>query len=257
MESNKNKAGLVEQQSQRTLLLQKIKDLLASADPDTWRKGGDEFVSGRVQDKPRQTWEEIYSLEISKGTLVFRRSTPLKSEFLGRGFVLTRAGNPEYFVELRAKGWHHSELTDPYKRSRNTDNAFTLLAETNIAEELYAYVTDSYNSYHNQKQAEFDREVYTILKLLPEKLQNDASHSWEQVQVDDMEVKFVGKSNEIQIEVSRKKENGRFFYSLVGKRLRELSKVRDEALAKEIFEAVEELGQTSRLLTLSKALENL
>ena len=66
-----------------------------------------------------------------------RKSLPVKSDFAGRGFVLIPISTPNYTTEIRGKGWHHSELTDPFKRSRLADRTCNVLADGEIAAKLY------------------------------------------------------------------------------------------------------------------------
>lgn len=242
---------------QRSVLLQKIRDLLAGADPDTWRKGGEPLNSERTFEKPRTEWEEVYTLEISKGTLVFRRSTPLKSEFLGKGFKLMSYTKPEFYVELRPLGWHHSELTDPFKRSRMADRSCTVLAESSIAEELFAYVEQAYLDYHTQKQSEFDREATLIIKKLLEGLKHETVNTWKQSQPEEDEICYSSRVGDCTVDVSCITKSGREQFLIRVKRGKSIALIKDSALGSDLYSAVDELGQTSRLQTLSKVLEGL
>jgi len=254
---NDKKVDLQSQKSQQELLLEKIEHLLAATDPDDWRKGGTPLNPNDRFKKPRYTWEEIYTLPIPAGVLAIRKSTPVKSDFLGRGFMLMPQGAPCFTVELRPHGWHHSELTDPYKRTQNSDTSFRVLCEGEIAVKIYRQIEKSYDEYHNAQQRDFDKEAYDFASRLPALLREETTSLWERIEETPGDVHFITEMNDMRIEVVHnfiaKREN----YALSINKLRLRSNIDDRVLAKEVFEAVEQLGMTSRLHTLSQALEEL
>jgi hypothetical protein len=253
---DQNKAmNLAEQKSQQDLLFDKIKALLKDTDPECWRKGGDPLSPSDRFEKPRYTWELVYTLAIPSGVLVARSSTPVRSDFQGRGFMLLPVGAPIFTIEMRAPGWHHSELTDPYKRSRFSDRRCSVLAEGSIAKSLYQHIEQVYESYHNAKQKDFDKEAYDYVCKLPAKLKEETSNKWERIEEVPGEVHFVAVLNGMKIDVNRKYVGERECYDLTVSKLRVASKIQDRVLAKELFHSAEELGLTSRLMSLTKALE--
>lgn len=245
------------QKSQQELLMEKIEHLLDRTDPDQWRKGGEALNPNDRFKKPQFTWEEVYTLPIPSGVLAARKSLPVKSDFLGRGFMLIPVAPPEFTVELRPHGWHHSELTDPYKRTRLSDRSCRVLCEGEIAEKIYSRVETAYQSFHNAQQVAFDKEAYDFAAKLPGKLREETTSLWERVEETPGDVHFLSEMNGLAIDVARNYINERENFLLTISKLRLESRIKDRTLIKELFQAVEQLGTTSRLHTLSQALEEL
>lgn len=254
---DKQEVDLRSQKSQQELLMEKIEHLLDRTDPDQWRKGGRPLDPNDRFKKPQFTWEEVYTLPIPSGVLAARKSLPVKSDFLGRGFMLIPVAPPEFTIELRPHGWHHSELTDPYKRTRLSDRSCRVLCEGEIAEKIYFRVEAAFNSFHNAQQVAFDKEAYDFVSKLPPKLREETTSLWERTEETPGDVHFLSEIDGLQIDVARNHVNERENYELTVSKLRLESKIKDRALIKELFEAVEQLGTTSRLHTLSQALEEL
>jgi len=172
-------------------------------------------------------------------------------------FMFVPLGAANFTVELRATGWHHSELTDPYKRSRLSDRSCSVLAEGKIAQKLYQYVDERYHEYYHNKQLEFDQEASDYVRQLPGMLKEETVNKWEREEDTPGEVHFRSSVNGMQIDVCRTFIDEREQYSLkISKRGLE-SQIQDLALIKAVYQSVEDLGQTSRLMTLTKALEQL
>lgn len=242
---------------QRELILAKIHTLIDRADPDTWRRGGEKLHSDMHFEKPRKTWEEVYTQQIDQGTLVFRKSTPVTAQFLGKGFNLIPAADPQITVELRAPGWHHSELTDPNRRSQLSDRTCHVLAEGAIAQELLDHVEQTYEAFHNARQKEFDKEALALITMLPARLEEETVDTWDRTEDIPGEVHYTAVVDDCTVDVSRKHLGERQMFALLVSRRNMSSSIKDIELIKTVYECVEELGQTSRLLTLSKALEYL
>ena len=257
-DSSENTAeNLTEQNSQRELLIDKIRLILERSDPELWRKGGGSLDEDQRFEKPRHTWEEVYCLDIPAGTLVLRCSTPVKSEFVGRGFGLKPIADPNYSTEIRAKGWQHAELTDPFKRSRIADRTCKVLADGWIARDLFQYLDNSYQTYFRNKQVEFDQQAYDYVLKLPKKLEGEVLDTWRRSEEIPGDVHFTCFMDGYELDVSKTYLEDREEYNLVVKTRRLETKINDRGLVKEIFTCVNELGQTSRLVTLTKALEEL
>lgn len=241
--------------SQRALILEKIHALIDRADPDSWRHGGDRLRPDTHLLKPQKTWEEVFTQDIEKGTLVFRCSIAVTCEFLGRGFKPVPVSDPQYTVELRARGWHHSELTDPNRRSQLSDRTCHILAEGDIAVELFQHVEETFASFHCARQAEFDKQANVLASLLPSRLEEETVNSWDRNEVSPDEVHYTSLIDDCTVDVHRTIVDGREVYGITVSQRNLTSEIADLELVREVFTAVEELGQTSRLMTLSKALE--
>ena len=171
--------------------------------------------------------------------------------------MLIPAAPPQFTVELRPHGWHHSDLTDPYKRTQSADRSCRVLCEGDIAIKIYKQIEKAYNNFHDAQQSSFDKEVYDFACRLPALLREETTSLWERIEETAGDVRFVTEMKEMRIEVVHNFIGQRENYELNVTKLRLRSNIKDRALAKEIFEAVEQLGTTSRLHTLSQALEEL
>lgn len=254
---SKEKEEIQNQKSQQELLLDKIRHILKKTNPELWKKGGYPLNMEERFEKPRQFWEELYSLDIPTGVLAIRSSTPVKSEFAGRGFQLKASDKPIYSTEIRASGWHHSELTDPYKRSQISDRTCTVLAEGEIAKDIYFYVEDSYDKHFHVKQQEFDKKAYEFVCSLPQRLKKETLSNWERVEDKVGEIHYVSSIDKLTVDVAKVYQEERELYTLHVKDKQLVTEIKNQGIAKDLFHAVEDLGQTSRLMTLTRALEQI
>lgn len=249
--------GLKEQASQQELLLTKIRHILEKTNPEFWKKGGAPLNPNERFEKPRQAWEEVYCLDIPTGVLVLRRSTPLRSEFAGRGFQLHYNDDPKYSTEIRAAGWHHSELTDPYKRSQISDRTCTILATGKIAKDIYYYVEETYNSHFGKLQKQFDKNAYELACALPKRMKKETLDNWERIDDSSDEIHFISVIDKLKVDVSFLKLDNKDSYKIVISQKQLKTIIDNQGIAKDLFHSVEELGQTSRLMTLTRALEQI
>lgn len=245
------------QKSQQELLIEKIQHLLDRTNPEDWRKGGAPLDRNARFKKPQNTWEEIYTLPVPSGVLAMRKSTPVKSDFLGRGFMLAPLSAPEYTVELRPHGWHHSELTDPYKRTQLSDRSCRVLSEGDIAKAIYRQVEEAYMTFHDSQQASFNKEAYDFACRIPALLREETTSLWDRTEETAGEVHFSTEMNGMRLDLVHQFSGGRENFELTISKMRMQAKIDDRMLVKEIYQAVEQLGTTSRLYTLSQALEEL
>lgn len=256
-ENDKNNNKLDNQKSQQELLLDKIRHILHKTNPEYWKKGGAPLDEDERFEKPRQNWEEVYCLDIPTGVLVLRRSTPLRSQFAGRGFQLFYNDIPRYTTEIRAAGWHHTELTDPYKRSQNSDRTKTILAEGEIGKDIYYYVENVYNGHFGKLQSDFDKKTYELVCSLPLRLKKETLDNWERVEDDDGEIHYISVIDEFKVDVSIIRLDGRDKYKVKVSKKQLKTSIDNQGIAEELFKSVEELGQTSRLMTLTRSLEQI
>ncbi len=256
-ENQKRKNALSDHGSQQELLLKKVEDILHRTDVDSWKKGGEPLKHNQLFEKPRKTWEEVYTLNIPAGVLVMRASTPLRSEFVGRGFSHYPAANTNFTVELRAEGWKHTELTDPYARSRSADRSCTLLADGGIARKLYVSLEGIYKNFFSTKVSSFKKEAYLFIQKLINRLRDETIDNWERTEDTPGCVDLSCVVDGYQVTVSKGYYGGREEYALLVKKGSLSTKILDRALTVALYDAVNDLGQTSRLMTLTKALEEL
>lgn len=170
--------------------------------------------------------------------------------------MLVPMAKPNYTVEVRASGWHHSELTDPYKRSRISDRRCDVLAEGKIAHELYNLVESDYNAFHNAQQSEFDRIAHDFIAALPNRLRDETVNRWDRSEDAPGEIHFRATIDGFRIELTRVFVGERETMELSVVKNRVKSCIADRSLVRELFESIEQVGTTSRLMTLTRALED-
>lgn len=248
-------SDVTEHHSQQELLLQKIQRLLQDSDPDRWVKGGEPLQSEMRFEKPRQAWEEVYTYEISAGILVMRSSLPVRSEFQGRGFFLMPNGKPKFSVEVRASSWHHSELTDPYKRSRSADRRLDVLAEGTIAEELYNFIENQYRAFHSEQQEVFNAEVDKFVSKLPHRLKDETVNRWDRTEEISGEIHLTALIDGYSLDCCKTQIGTREKVELIVQKGRRKTTVTDRGLLEELLHSIDQVGQTAKLMTLTKALE--
>lgn len=249
--------NLAEHRSQQELLLEKIQIMLDKTDPERWRKGGKPLDRDERFEKALNAWHEVYTIDLQTGTLVVRKETPVKGDFLGRGFILVPIAPPNHIVELRPSGWHHAELTDYNRRSRFPNRERTLLAEGDLGVTIHKQVQERYNAHFAKKQSEYDNDAYEYVSRLPGRLRDETLNVWERIEDNPGEVRFIASLDDRRIDVMRAFLNNRESFELTVTRHGVESVLKDNGLARDLFESIQELGQTSRLMTLTKVLEQI
>ena len=90
---------------------------------------------------------------------------------------------------------------------------------------------------------------------MPERLKEETVDSWQRDEEIEGETHFRSMLDDHKVDVYRIVEDGREVLGITVEKDKMRSKISDLDLVREVYTAVEELGQTSRLMTLSKALE--
>ena len=117
------------------------------------------------------TWEELFCTDTKNGVLVLRRSTPLVSNFFGGGYTFSEQGLPRFFVEIRSRGWAPKMLIDPYYRSSGgVDKSYRILAEGDVARQLYMEVEGSVREYRDSLKRDFNDSVERLTSNMHEQV---------------------------------------------------------------------------------------
>jgi hypothetical protein len=238
-------------------LVQRIKAILDRTSPSSWVKGGEALNPNVRHDKPRQTWEIVFSTKISAGTLVVRCSIPLSCIFLGKGYQYQPAARESYYVELRGTGWNPAELTDPFKRHETSDRRCEVLASGPLASQIFAYVHHTYENFQQNEMATLKQEAIQIVEKVLGKLRQDpdALGPWEERRETPNEICFINFLDDFCIEACRA-FNGRQEKIFIKVERNGLTTyVDDYSLSYELLSIVYEQEQTSKLQALTKVLE--
>jgi cell division protein FtsI/penicillin-binding protein 2 len=238
-------------------LLERIKSILDRTNPSAWEMGGEVLSPMMRFEKPRQSWELVFATKISAGTLVVRCSLPLKSIFLGKGFQYQPAGRESFYVEVRAKNWHHTEITDPYKRQETSDRRCETLATGQLALQIFMYVKETYEAFHKEQIAEFTQEAEGIVDKAISLMQNDPERLgfWDEISTDSTAHCFYNELDNCRIEIHRVIERRQEKLFIKVQRDNLITTINDYSAARELLKLVVEYEQSNKLQALSQVLE--
>ncbi len=240
-------------------LVQRIKAILDRTSPASWVKSGESLNPSIRYDKPRQTWESVFSTKISAGVLVIRCSTPINSTFLGKGFQYQPAGRDNFFVELRGAGWNPTELTDPYKRQETSDRRCEVLATGPLAYQIFAYVKDTFEAYVKSQMTEFSKDAQEVVESVLAIMRKDPEQlgTWEVRRNNPNEIAYINFMGDFCIEGCRCYNGRQEVLFIRVERNGLVSVIEDLSTAHELLTMVIDQEQSTRLDVLSKVLEEI
>lgn len=239
-------------------LLTKIKKMLTQSDPDKWERAGGELNPAAKQAKPYESWNSVYSMSLPNGVLAVRCALPVKSQYFGGGYTVTPTGRPAYYVELRPRAWDARTLVDPYFRvTLDKDKQVNVLADGDIAETVYKLVTQTLQSFSGARKGEFNAQVAALSATLIDRVEAGKAEDWTKDDSDPTKIAFAATFDTLTVQVTKQisdEKNPSFQLSYQHEEM--ISKASDAALAKNIFELVDDKCRTASLLALSKVLES-
>lgn len=241
-------------------LLAKIEDMLKRTDPGKWRRTGDELNPNGKYAQPRDAWEKTYSISIPNGVLVMRNSQPVRCEYYAGGYTITPHGAANYTVEIRASGWNAMEVVDPSFKAANksTGAKVDVLADGRVAESIYNLVHRTVTAYRETRRREFEAQSVKLLEHLMDRNREMADEHWERnekVEKGGTSTTYTAMIDDTKIEACHRRIDGRDRYTLIFTQDDMTIDTKDANRARDVYEVVEELTSTVRLMALSKVLE--
>lgn len=242
-------------QDQKDNLLIQIKSLIAGTDQRGWRKGGSALSTKERFEKPRDTWERVYTIDVPGGVLVMRCALPIKSEFLGAGYTYSPSGKARYTVELRGVGFRPRELTDPFRTTRIADRRCDVLADGEAALLVFEHVEQYFRAFEQASVKQFEDEVAKLLTTLPSRVKEIRYDKWDTTNELDGTIRYRSEFDGIEVEISKEDLQGIQRYSLKFTKDDLLIDKADRSVAKELFNSISDMGKTAGLMALTKVLE--
>ena len=243
-----------EHKDNNRLLIDRVNGILESTPASDWQQGGHAFKPGIRADKPKETWEWAYCINISSGVLLFRSSVPVRSAFAGRGFVLVALQQPRYTVELRPTAWRLNDLINP-QRVQTANSEFTLLAEGETAYEIFSFVSKRIDSLNQDSLSKLKIASEDLIKKL-EDVEIVNNIFWKDLSEDPEITHFTGEFEEMTIDIYRHysiNEGAKFAMKLSDET--NSVAIKKPMFASQLFRIIEEQFKTSKLVKLAKVLE--
>ena len=238
-------------------LLDKVYALLQQTDPNKWDITDKPLTVDVKIPRAMETWERVYSLVTTDGTLVVRSSQPVRSNYVAGGYRLVATAGENYIVEMRAVGWRAEEITEPWRGYMTPDRKCQQLLEGQLAKELFILVRDRITNYESEQKKGFEEKAQEFLKKLPEMIHRMRGEDWERRDPTQSDRRYVAEFGEIKVNVVRRLNMGSFTYSAFAEKGNLRVDGRDSAVARDLYFEIERLQQVSGLLVLGKALEGI
>ncbi len=239
-------------------LLEKIKQTLASTSPDRWEEAGEPLDSSKKFQKPQDTWEHLYCTDAKAGVLVLRCSTPVTSNFFGGGYTFVESGIPCYMVELRGRGWAPKMLVDPFYRSGGgQDKSYQVLAEGDVAKQLYFEVEASLRQYRTSLKRDFNDSVERLIANVREQVQGTASGDWKQIEGEQGYTGYRGDVNGMTITIACTVRDRAANYTMNFMKYGMRWDCRDSSIMRDVFKIVDDSVRQASLEQLGKVLEDM
>lgn len=194
-------------------LLSSIKETLQTIDARTWRCGGGPLDSSKKHKQPLAEWHWVFCINVDNQVLVVRSVQPVTAEFAGFGFSFVPNGVCQYFVEMRAKGFHPEILTDIQRRTEFSNKFCRVLASGQTAQQLFQYTRETFETQISKHRKNFLSEVDSFLMRLPELLSATAAGDWQQSEAKGG-IRYSTKNENWEISIFREFEEEREVYGL-------------------------------------------
>jgi hypothetical protein len=239
-------------------LLERIKQILASTPAERWEEGGEPLDSTRKFQKPQETWEQLFCTDTKNGVLVLRCSMPVKSNFFGGGYCFVESGLPNYYIEIRARGWAPKMLIDPFYRSGGgVDKAYQILADGDVARHLYIEVETSVRAYRDSLRRDFNDSVERLMGNLHEQIQLTCAADWQNIPGDKGFLGYQADVNGITLTITQIIRERSATYTMMLVKYGLKWECRDAHLMREIFAMVDGSVRHASLEHLGKVLEDM
>lgn len=238
-------------------LLRKVSMLLEKTNPKKWRRYTEPLDPNQRHTKPREAWEQAYTLDLPQGVLCLRHSQEVTSQYAVGGYTLSPTGTEFFRVEMRAEKWDARELVDPGVQRKPGEQRCDIIAEGHIAKELYRLIESTLKKHIESQQHDFESKAEMLLRNIKTQIRKMKFSDFEKIE-DSIGVRsYRACIAGITVEISSKCRNRSQLYLLTAENAGLTYEHRDPLLAREVFEMIEQLEQNTSLLALTKALEGM
>ena len=241
-------------------LLEKIRKLLTSTDPEKWMVGGEELTPTLRFARPRPAYEQVLVRDIPNGSLCLHLVQPIQCHYGPGGYAITPHGAAIYAVEVRDRVFDAAKLVDPKFASNFLGKRCDVVAGGDIAKSLYIQVKKTIQSFCREKKKDFDLACGDLLPVILDRVESSVFTGWTKSSEVVEEERTITYQTEIQgLKVQVKKITKGFedsFKTVVSKDLFTNHKV-PQATARLCYKKLEELEQNAQLEKLGDVLKDL
>jgi hypothetical protein len=244
--------------SRASALLDKIKALLANTKPDRWQQWGERLDEGKKHQRPRESWEQSFSIDTKAGVLALRSCTSISCNFFGGGYAYSPASRPKYVVELRPRGWSPRITADIAARGGGTgEKNYKVLADGDVARALFFEVEASVRSFRDNLKVGFNDAVQRLVANILEQLETTIASDWSVVEGGEGYIGYSADVHGLTLTVGALQRGSMTHYSMHCIQHGYRWDCRDARLIKDVFTFVDELVRTASLEHLGTLLEDM
>lgn len=241
-------------------MLEKIRLLLTSTEPEKWRVGGVDLTSETKFERPRNTYEQVLVRDIPAGSLVLHCSQPVSSKYMPGGYVLTPLGPASYSVEVRDRIFDANKVVDPRYADNQKGKRCDVIASGEIAKSLFIQVRETIRNFSQDRKKTFTDKAREMLETLLERLSETTIEEWEKTRTQDKDVediRYLTEIEDIKVEIGRKIKEWQAEYRIVLSQGSFSFDHTSQSLAKTCFKKLEEMEQNAQLEALGQTLKEL
>jgi hypothetical protein len=239
-------------------LLDKIRNTLSNTAPERWEQGGEALDTARRFPRAQETWEQVFLTDTKSGTLVLRSSTPISNNFFGGGYSFSPAGPARFLIELRGRGWSPKALLDPaFRGAGGIEKSAQVLAEGDIAEQLYLEIELIVKQYRESMRRDFNDSVARLVANMKEAIGETTAADWQLVEGDVGVKGYRTEINNLTVTVACLKNDISTGYSMTIARAGLVWQCRDPFLMQEVYTLVDESVKMASLENLGKVLDDM
>jgi hypothetical protein len=241
-------------------LLEKIRKLLTSTDPEKWMVGGEDLTPTLRFPRPRPAYEQVLVRDIPNGSLCLHLVQPIQCHYGPGGYSITPHGAAIYTIEVRDRVFDATKLVDPKFAANFLGKRCDVVAGGDIAKSLYIQVKQTILSFCKEKKKEFDEACDSLLPEILDRVEKSNFSDWKKSSEVVEEERTITYASELQgLLVEVKKITKGFedaFKVLVSKDAFTSNKV-PQSTARLCFKKIEDLEQNSQLEKLGEVLKDL
>lgn len=172
-------AAMVEDGSFSHPILERIRKLLTSTDPEKWQIGGADLDHALRFTRPRPTYEQVLIRDIPNGSLVLHYVQPVECRYGPGGYTPVPNGSAHYSVEVRDRIFDAEKLIDPKFSANFAGKRCDTLATGDIAKSLFLQVKNTIRAVCKEKKRAFDQAVEELGRDVPGLVKSIPFSAWE------------------------------------------------------------------------------
>lgn len=160
-------------------ILERIRKLLTSTDPEKWHIGGADLDQALRFTRPRPTYEQVLIRDIPNGSLVLHHVQPIECHYGPGGYTPVPNGAARYSVEVRDRIFDPEKLIDPKFAANFAGKRCDVLATGDIAKSLFLQIKNTIRAVCKEKKRAFDQAVEELSRDVPALVKSLPFSAWE------------------------------------------------------------------------------